>query len=171
MFLKPFHINHWFKELILITQMVSLSLKFPLDQVCVCISYVLWQENKYFGDTKVPAVKCKLPSMQERPWKLLCIVVFFHNVSNERTEVYDCSSVFLFLCVHSLYWPCENLKALNWPLEQNEMHCTEQTIHCNIYCERSPVPEISEDVTMANQPNVSIMFGCFPSLLLGSWSL
>lgn len=28
---------------------------------------------------------------------------FFHNVSNEKTEVYDYSSVFLFLCVYSLY--------------------------------------------------------------------
>ena len=78
--------------------MVSWSLKFPLDLVCVCTGYVVLQENKYFDDTKVPAVKCKLPSMQERPWKLLSSPP--RRVSNEKTEVYDYSSVFLFLCVY-----------------------------------------------------------------------
>lgn len=41
--------------------MVSLSL-----QVYVCIRYVLLQENKYFGDTKIPAVKYKSVPVQEK---------------------------------------------------------------------------------------------------------
>lgn len=82
-----------------------MHLKFPLDQVCFCISYVLLQENKYFGDTKIPAVKCRLLSVQERPWNLVSIGfllfwVFFFNVCNEKIEVYDFSSVFLLVCVY-----------------------------------------------------------------------
>ena len=65
----------------------------------MCISYVLLQENKDFGDTKVPAVKCKLPSVWERSWKFLSIVLgFFHSVSNEKTEV--CVVLFFFFCVY-----------------------------------------------------------------------
>lgn len=82
--------------------MVSSSLKFPLDQVCICISYVLLQENKYFGDSKIPAVKCKLPSMQERPWKLLS-VVFFFTMYLLRRQKSMIIVLFFFFCVYIVW--------------------------------------------------------------------